>query len=102
MNDAIRDVLTGIGVAAAVGSFTLIIGMRDNIRKMMQTMYGDDGKNGIKGTVLDHGRKIDDLVLWRKREETVTEIEREFLDDLGRRPERLRDRVQHPDLENTK
>lgn len=96
MNDTIRDILTGIGVAAAVGSFTLIIGMRDNVRKMLQTMYGESGTNGMKGTVSRHDSSINDLLIWKAREETVTEIERELIEDVGRKPGRLRDKI-HPE-----
>ena len=100
MVDTLRDILTGVGVAAAVGSFTLIVGMRDAVKKIMQTVYGETGTNGLRGRVGKLENHTKDLNEWKIREETVSEVERELLRDSGRHPERLRDKVQHPDMEN--
>jgi hypothetical protein len=98
MNDVIRDILTGVGTAAAVGAFTLIIGIRDNVRKNTQTLYGETGNNGLRKRVMDLERDAKSLNEWKIREDTLEKVEREMLSDSGRRPERLRDKIQHPDL----
>lgn len=94
--EIIKGVMLALSTMAVTGLLALAWKMRDAVRDLMKEI-GMDGRNGLKARASDHEHRIKELEKWRIGEEAVTEIERELMQDTGRRPSRLRDKLHGED-----
>lgn len=56
--DTVRIIVQAIaGILLALNT-SILWGLRDLVKKHDQTLYGEHGDNGLKGTVVTHGRRL--------------------------------------------
>src|SRR5687768_7237533 len=94
--EAIQTIAPTLTATGVIALLALNWRLRDNVRDLIREVHD---KNGLRASRDEHERRIEVLETWKIREDTMTEIEKESMKDVGTHAKRLRDKL-HPDLGN--
>lgn len=56
--DVVRIIVQALGVVFLALNAGILWKLRDMVQKHEQTLYGENGANGLKGAVASHGRRL--------------------------------------------
>ena len=88
--DSIQASLPTITASCVITIMVLMFRLRDGFRDLSKEVHD---KNGLRASRDDHQSRIQELEMWKVREDAIGATEREMMKDIGRDPERLRDRL---------
>ncbi|MBA3762237.1 MAG: hypothetical protein M3R13_12165 [Armatimonadota bacterium] len=93
--EIVKTIIITLGTAAAIGSFRMMQSVRDDVRDTKREVFGQNGKDGLRGNTRLHDARLDELEEWRTKLDTATAIELELWQGKDRRQKarRLRDRL---------